>query len=536
MQKSKIYIQQVVILIAFVLFSAWGHAQLTAQVGDTTTLSVSEVSSDTYTWELYDVSQNVNFATTAGNCPASKAQFVGGNIGNSVQVQWLVPGEYFYKVTAQNSCSNNIKIGRIVVLKTEEPPPPTVEIVYDCEKGVAKLIASNYTGSLLWSTGEDKESIIVSKGGTYTVVQIVNGIKSEPTVVKIIDSITPRVNLLVEAQPAVIEVGGESQLVAEGCLENHTLIWYADENLTEELTVTKVSPKETTTYYAVCENEVGCKSEAVSTTVTVKAVIPQTPEIAITYVCEEGIAILTAAGYEGTLLWSTGASTASITVTEGGEYTLVQTVAGQQSAAARITVGKIVPESPSDAKATPPKILKGGTAELTAESCENGTLRWYTDESLTEELAVTKVSPEETTTYYAVCENEEGCKSEAVAVRVEISPFDEAKCKQMYRTITIEQLVTPNNDGYNDTWELKDILKYCNECGKTAKVKLFNRWGTKVYEKDGYMLDADRFDGHSENSLDYRDSKRLPDGTYFYVIIVEGEKEKTGYINIITSE
>ena len=41
-----------------------------------------------------------------------------------------------------------------------------------------------------------------------------------------------------------------------------------------------------------------------------------------------GHSVLTASGFTGTLLWSTGETTESITVTTGGPYTVTQTVNG----------------------------------------------------------------------------------------------------------------------------------------------------------------------------------------------------------------
>lgn len=534
MTQVKIHIQRFVGLLLLLLSSWATYAQLTAQVGDTTTLSVSEVSGDTYIWELYALSEGVNFATTAGNCPVSKARFVDGqNTGNTVNVEWLEEGEYFYKVTARNACSNNVKIGRILILAAEVPPPPKLSVSYDCERGIARLTATDYTGALRWSTGGVSESIEVSESGIYTATQTLNGQQSPEAKVSV-GNILAAVPTNVQATPNVIRRGTTAKLSAEGC-EGGTLHWYDDADLRNEITDLNVSPEETTIYYVVCESVAGCLSESASVTVTVEVSIPNTPKIDVIYDCENSVAILTAKEYDGSLLWSTGATTVSITVTDAGDYTLVQTVAGQQSAEARVTVGNLATAAPTNAQAMPPKILRGGTSELTADGCESGTLRWYADEALTEELTDTQVSPKETTTYYVVCENEVGCKSKAVAVQVEISKFDAAQCKKLYQSITIEQFISPNGDGYNDTWELKNILEYCKECGKTAKVKLFNRWGAKVYEKDRYMLDDERFDGRSENSIDFVNSELLPDGTYFYVIEVAGEKEKTGYINLVTS-
>lgn len=96
--------------------------------GETTELSVVEVQGDSYSWELYDDVTGINLATTAGNCPLTSAYFPEGNTGATVKVKWLVPGKYFFKVTAVNDCpSNNIKVGIIEVLPSRtyaeiEPP------------------------------------------------------------------------------------------------------------------------------------------------------------------------------------------------------------------------------------------------------------------------------------------------------------------------------------------------------------------------------------------------------------------------------
>ncbi len=76
-------------------------------------------------------------------------------------------------------------------------------------------------------------------------------------------------------------------------------------------------------------------------------------------------------------------------------------------------------------------------------------------------------------------------------------------------------------------------LRIRSICNQHNKVIIFNRWGAKVYEKEDYMQDAERFEGYSNNSLDFRDSKPLPSGTYFYVIEVDSGVEKSGYFYIV---
>ncbi len=133
---------------------------------------------------------------------------------------------------------------------------------------------------------------------------------------------------------------------------------------------------------------------------------------------------------------------------------------------------------------------------------------------------------EETFITYEICCEETGCIKVKVIVKV-ICPnkFDE--------DFEIPQLVTPNNDGKNDVWEIPE-LKTRSLCSQNYTIKLFNRWGAKVWEKKNYMSDRVRFNGYSTNSLDFRNDELLPSGTYFYIIELSGGKiEKTGYIYIL---
>lgn len=124
MQLSNKYIQYILLLFILWLGSSYGYAQLITTAGETTELSVEAVSGEVYTWELYNVAQGVDFAVEAGNCDTSQAFFVQGNTGSAVEVTWVKPGTYFYKVTAENSCTNNIKVGKVVV----NFPLPTVTL------------------------------------------------------------------------------------------------------------------------------------------------------------------------------------------------------------------------------------------------------------------------------------------------------------------------------------------------------------------------------------------------------------------------
>lgn len=91
----------------------------TIYAGQSQVQSVVEFPGISYYWEIYNDVTGINFATDPGNCPASQAYFVGGvNTGPSVEIMWLVPGIYFFKCTATDTCTDNLKVGKMVVLES----------------------------------------------------------------------------------------------------------------------------------------------------------------------------------------------------------------------------------------------------------------------------------------------------------------------------------------------------------------------------------------------------------------------------------
>lgn len=77
--------------------------------------------------------------------------------------------------------------------------------------------------------------------------------------------------------------------------------------------------------------------------------------------------------------------------------------------------------------------------------------------------------------------------------------------------IQIAEAVTPNGDGINDYWIVKNIENYPN-----SFVHVFNRWGTEVFSAKNYQND---WDGHYKNN-----SQSLPDSSsYLYMIDLDGD-------------
>jgi gliding motility-associated-like protein len=88
--------------------------------------------------------------------------------------------------------------------------------------------------------------------------------------------------------------------------------------------------------------------------------------------------------------------------------------------------------------------------------------------------------------------------------------------------VAVSQGFTPNGDGINDTWFIEDIDQFPN-----AHIIVYSRWEQVVFEsKGGYKND---WDGVYQNN-----SAPLPDGSYAYVIDLEGDgiMDQSGWIYI----
>ncbi len=84
------------------------------------------------------------------------------------------------------------------------------------------------------------------------------------------------------------------------------------------------------------------------------------------------------------------------------------------------------------------------------------------------------------------------------------------------------ELFTPNNDGKNDTFEIKNLELYPKN-----SILIFNRWGNKVFEASPYL---NNWDGRNHFGIRVGGDK-LPAGTYFYILnLGNGKEPKKGYI------
>ena len=94
-----------------------------------------------------------------------------------------------------------------------------------------------------------------------------------------------------------------------------------------------------------------------------------------------------------------------------------------------------------------------------------------------------------------------------------------AGCSSATVTIDIVNKIVPYNgmsvdgDGKNDYFHIGGIENYPNNV-----VRIYNRWGVKVFEVSGYDNVTRVFKGISDGRVTVEASDKLPQGTYYYVI------------------
>ena len=104
------------------------------------------------------------------------------------------------------------------------------------------------------------------------------------------------------------------------------------------------------------------------------------------------------------------------------------------------------------------------------------------------------------------------CIDSAIA---QITVKDDGECH-----LLIPSIFSPNNDGVNDIFEIIGINQF-----EKNSITIINRWGTSVYQKDGYTGD---WNGTGLSG------KKLPSGTYYYILdLGNGSEPINGYIELI---
>lgn len=144
-------------------------------------------------------------------------------------------------------------------------------------------------------------------------------------------------------------------------------------------------------------------------------------------------------------------------------------------------------------------VIKGESIQLLA-SGNITNVKWFPSAGLDMDNVLNPIaSPAFTTTYVVTGTNEFGCEaSDTVTVHV-------------LNEYPVPNAFSPNNDGHNDVWEIKDLNSKFPNC----RVIIFNRWGNQVFYSEGYQQ---AWDGTLNG-------QELETGTYYFTLLLDNEHE-----------
>lgn len=218
-------------------------------------------------------------------------------------------------------------------------------------------------------------------------------------------------------------------------------------------------------------------------------------------------------GYSGTGIFSgNGVNTTGLfnpAVAGLGTQTISYIFTAQNGCADTVSKQIIVYPTPKVAAGTDVFLLDGGSVTLKPTTSGNNlTYQWTPSLGLDHSNILNPVAtPHVTTTYTLTVTSADSCSNaDQITITVLKAPV-------------IPNTFTPNNDGINDTWNIKYLDSYPN-----VTVEVFNRYGERLFYTIGYSVPWDgRYKGAD-----------LPVGTYYYIINPgNGRSKIAGPITII---
>lgn len=270
------------------------------------------------------VVQNAGSAPVATISPASPVQLCQGNqvtltAGGGTNYSWStgettasiqVNAAGNYTVTVSNACgSSTASVSVLVTLLPSISISPNGPI--DLCAGNQVTLTASGTGNFLWNTGSTSSSINVNTPGTYTVTAS-NTCGSSSAQVVVQNGGSAPVASINPSGPIQLCQGSQVTLTASG---GTNYSWNTNE------TTASIQVSSAGTYTVTVSNGCGSSTSSLSVSITPLPNVSITPNGPIN-ICSGQQVALTANG-TGSYQWNTGETSASITVSNSGFYTVV---------------------------------------------------------------------------------------------------------------------------------------------------------------------------------------------------------------------
>lgn len=370
----------------------------------------------------------------------------------SISVSPTTSSTYSVLVIDANGCS------AVAVATVTVNPLPTPGITGDttiCYGDIATLTASGGT-NYLWNTLQTTSFISINLTSTSTFSVIVTDVNGCSASAVHTVTVNPLPNISINGNLTVCQ-GEVITLTASGAT---SYSW--NNGVTSAVIITTSS----STYSVIGTDANGCTNTA---SVVTNVLPPPVASISgNNIICQGDATTLTASGGIN-YSWTTGATTSFITVSNTGTYSVIVSI-GSCIDTASITV--TVNPLPNVNAGNDTTINLGATTLLNGTGSGNS-FSWVPSSGLScTNCANPTASPSVTTTYTLSVTDTNGCIAwDEVTVTV-----DPPVCGQLF----IPNAFSPNGDGQNDFFRVH-FNPYCIE---KLHIKIFNRWGEKVFESN----------------------------------------------------
>jgi len=328
---------------------------------------------------------------------------------------------------------------------------PAVRIDGDtvlCPSGALSLAAiATGAPTYTWSTGATTPTLSVTQPGTYTVT-VSYGVGCAATATKTVRVLSARITGLTQ----LCSPQGSSTILTAVAPGASAFRWNTG------VTTASLTVQQPGTYSVVANFPSGCSLIASQVVAVVRASIQGDSLLCPGKSLQLSAAAPTATGY----LWSTGATTPTVTVAQPGRLSVVVSYPAGCTSRAQVQVRTAV-ALPSFTLGLDTVACEGQLVVLHGPVPTTGlTYRW-SDGSSGSTLTVRQSG-----TYSLVVKSE--CEERTAQRTVSF-----ASC------VTIPNVITPNGDKYNELFTIQGLAN------SSWSLKLFDRWGTQVYQTASYQ-------------------------------------------------
>jgi ELWxxDGT repeat protein len=411
-------------------------------------------------------------------------------------------------------------------LKSPVPNPPedvAVSATFVCSGESVTLWSSCTSGTLNWYTsasggtsiGTSDEMVVYPTSTTtyYAACEYGEFSSARVSTNEVEVFAAPAIPTEVKVDNANI-CSGQSVTLSASCATG-TILWYNASSGGDLIgTGNSVTPSPTvnTTYYAACDND-NCSSARVATeevVITQQVTKPTGVLVDKTAICSGTTITLTGNCTVGTLTWydtqdggeSIGTGN-SLSQTPEYSYTYYAACENGICISERVPTSyvylTIQPTDPTDVSISETAICSGTAVDLTA-TCPIGTVKWYTQlsgGSAISSESTLQLSPTETTSYYAACENGE-CKTERVLageVTVTAQPTNPTGVSVSSTKICTNEFIS-----LHATCNVGTITWYRGE-NETISAGVDDNWGEALNSSTSYYVACENGDCKSERVL-----------------------------------